>query len=479
VNRITLFALFLLSAVLASGQQLQLELPMDSTGVEGLRISGITYSATGNVLLSLASQNNVRQYRLSGDSTAGAPVCLASIDYDGKKSHYLVAAGLPDGIETCISNKDYSILRFLHTGRPDRTDSLVIPSGQQLFYAFYQGDTFYAIAVQKHSNTLFVYRRTPQAPTETFQKEIDIGKWGIIWWHGTRAFAKNAVDNCYDLMRSVGMTQEDSNTPPPMSSVVFKSKCYIREGMLYLTFDTHRLVTKVIEVPLDGRPGRLLQFNPEDWYHKSLPIGFSTGNSFIFDNTLITAAIVHRQPWVAFYDLHTGRLITSYAPDAGGHTSFPRSPILQVGEFWRKDKVHPIKWDDFAANAFDFWTMGVTARALDSGRIEVRIGTIYNRENFGDLMLILGNFTPLLIATGPTLLFSAPPINTMYLSSQFENDSFRALPYKEPKDKSELINTFVSSQILSPKGMSGVQIGNDYWLGWYDAVLRKYFIYKF
>jgi hypothetical protein len=276
------------------------------------------------------------------------------------------------------------------------------------------------------------------------------------------------------------MTQEDSTTPPGMSAVVFRSKCYIRHGALYLTFDTHQLVTYVVEVPLDERPSRLLQFNPEDWYHKALPIGFSTGNSFLLDNTLITTAIVHRQPWVAFYDLHTARLITSYAPNPDGHTSFPRSPIWQVGDFWRKDKVHPVKWDDFAVSAFNFWTMGVSARKLDSGGIEVQIGTIYNRENFGDdLLVFAGFFTPLYLITQPVLLFSAPPINTMHFSSRFEDGTFRALPYKEPKDKSELINTFVSLQIQSPKGISTVRIGDDYWLGWYDAFLQKYFIYKF
>ena len=483
MKKITLFSFILLSAALASGQQLQLELPLDSTDAEGLRISGTSHDRAGNILVTMTSRHSLRQFLLPADSSTGRPVSVDSLDFDSKKNHFLVAAVLPDGIENCIANKDLSLLRFLHGApghRMQQYDSLVIPTGQQLFNAIYQDNTFYAIAIQKHSNTLVIYRRRPESVVETFQKEIDVKKWGIIWWHGTRNFIKNRVDNGYDLLQSAGMIQSDSATAPPMSAAVFKSKCYFRQGMLYLTFDTHQLVTNVVEVPLDERPSRLLQFNPEDWYHKALPIGFSTGNSFILGNTLIAAAIVHRQPWVAFYDLHTAKLITSYAPAANGHTSFPRSPIWQVGDFWHKDKVHPIKWDDFAANAFDFWTLGITARESDSGQIEVRIGTIYNRENFGDAMLVFaGFFTPLYLVTEPILMFSAPPINTMSFASRFDNEGFHALPYKESKDKSELMNTFASSQILSPKGISGFQIGNDYWMGWYDAVLQKYFIYKF
>ncbi|WP_188927583.1 hypothetical protein [Puia dinghuensis] len=481
MKKTTLLAILLLGRLLTEGQQKVFELPMDSADAQGLHVVGTPDGRSGNILLSITSPHSIRYCWLSGDSAAGAPVILTTLDYNSKKSRYLVTAAFPDGIETCISNKDYSLLRFLHSelvARQTRqTDSLAIPSDQQLFQAFYQDNTFYAITVQKHANTLFIYRRRPGAGTDTFQKEIPIKKWGIIWWHGTRAFIKNHVDNCYDLAGSVGMTQEDSITPPPMSAVVNKSKCYIRPGMLYLTFDTHQLVTNVIEVPLDERPSRLLQFNPEDWYHKALPIGFSTGNSFIFDNTLITTAIVHRQPWLAFYDLHTGKLITSYAPDTKGNTSFPRSPIWQEGDFWRKDKIHPIKLEDFAVNAFDFWTMGVSARKLDSGRIEVSIGTIYNRESFGQLMLILSAAT--IVVTEPVLLFEAAPIHTMYFYSCFENDTFGALPYKEMTDKSELINTFANSQNIPRKQMSGFQHGNDYWLAWYDAGQQKYLIYKF
>ena len=484
MKKIALFALTVLWTALASGQQLQLELPLDSNQAEGLRIAGFSHDEAGNVLVTITSRYSLHQIFLPADSSTGRPGSVTRFDLDSKKNHFLVARGLPDGIENCIANKDLTLLRFLHSGaRGDhmqQTDSLVIPPDQRLFNAVYQGNTFYAIAVKKHSNTVFLYRRRPASVIETFQKEIDVKKWGVIWWHGTRNFIKNRVDNGYDLLESAGMIQADSSTAPPMSAAVFKSKCYIRQGVLYLTFDTHQLVTNVIELPLDERPSRLLQFNPEDWYHKSLPIGFSTGNSFIFDNTLITAAIVHRQPWVAFYDLSTAKLITSYAPAANGHTSFPMGPIWQAGDFWHKDKVHPIKWDDFAANAFDFWTMGITAREADSGQIEVRIGTIYNRENFGDAMMVFAAFfTPLGLITAPILEFSAPPINTMYFSSRFDQADFHALPYKESKDKSELMNTFASSQILSPKGISGFQIGNDYWMGWYDAVLQKYFIYKF
>jgi len=456
---------------------------MDSTDVERLHVSGTPDGRTGNILLSMASRHTIRHYQLSMDSSSGAPVALASLDYNSKNSRYLVAAVFPDGVETCISNKDYSLLRFLHTEgstkQTRQTDSLAIPSDQQLWQVFYQDSTFYAIAVQKHANTLFIHRRRQGTGTEMFQKEIAVKKWGIIWYHGTRNFIKDRVDNLYDLARSVGMTQEDSTTPPPLTSAVLRSKCYIRPGMLYLTFDTHHLVTKIIEVPLDERPSRLLEFKPEDWYQKRVPPGFSTGNSYVFENILITTAIVYHQPWLSFYDLHTGKLITSYAPDAKGNTSFPRSPIWQVGNFWNKDKVHPIKLADFTENVFDFWTMGICARDLDSGRFAVEIGTIYNRESFGQLMLILSTATPFVIVSDPLLRFGPVPIHTMYFYSCFEKGALRALPYKETMDKSELINTFASSQNISPKGLSGFQHGNDYWLGWYDADQQKYVIYKF
>ena len=454
---------------------------MDPADVQDLKVVGTPDNRTGNILLSMASRHAIRHYLLPTDSSAGAPTALDSLDFNGRQNRYLVTASLPDGIETCIANKDYSLLRFLHfeSGAQKTRDSLAIPPDQQLFKTFYQDNTFYAITVQRHANTLFIYRRTPGAGVDLFQKEIPVKKWGIIWMHGSKAFTKNHIDNLYDLATSVAVTQEDSTTAPPMTSVVFRSKCYIRPGMLYLTFDDHQLVTNVVEVPFDQRPGRLLQFNPEDWYHKALPLGFSTGNSYILDNTLITAAIVHRQPWLAFYDLTTGKLLASYAPDNKGNTSFPRSPIWQEGDLWSRDKVHPIKMEDFAVNAFDFWTLGIRARKMDSGRLEVEIGTIYNRESFGQMMLILAEASPAALGMGAVIFVGHGSVKPMFFYSQFVNGTFKPQPYKELADKLDLINTFANSQNISSKGLSGFQRGNDYWLGWYDADQQKYLIYKF
>jgi len=456
---------------------------MDPADAQDLGVYSTPFGRMGDILLTLTSRHTLRHLQLSTDSSAGAPVTLAYLEYNSKEHHFLVAASFPDGIESCIANKDYSLLRFIHsspaaqTGR--QTDSLAIPAGQQVFKAFYQDNTFYAITVQKHANTLYIYRRRPGAGFEIFEKETAIHKWGVIWYHGSKAFTKNYVDNLYDLVRSVGMIQEDSETPPLLTAMIYRSKCYIRPGTLYLTFDDHHLVTNVIEIPLDDRAGRLLQFKPEDWYHKTVPPGFSTGNSYIFDNTLITAAIVHHQPWLAFYDLHTGKLLESYAPNEKGNTSFPRSPIWQVGGFWKKDKVHPIKMEDFAVNAFDFWTLGISARKIDSGRIEIGVGTIYNRESFGQMMLIFAEASPAVLGAGAAVIFIGSSVKPMFFYAHFTDDIFKPLPYKELTDKSELIDTFANSQTTSRKRMAGFQHGEDYWLTWYDADQQKYLIYKF
>ena len=111
--------------------------------------------------------------------------------------------------------------------------------------------------------------------------------------------------------------------------------------------------------------------------------------------------------------------------------------------------------------------------------VELEIGTIYNRESFGQMLLILAELTPALFGAGALIYTGPGSINTMSFYSKFDNGSFRPQPYKDLKDKSGLIDTFANSLDTPRKRISGFQHGNDYWLAWYDAYLEKFIIYKF
>jgi hypothetical protein len=481
VKKTTLLTLAVLCRLLTDGQQKVFDLPMTPADAKDIQIFATPDSQSRAMCLSLASRHIIRQYLLPADSSAGDPVNLDSIYYNYKESQYLTAVMLPDGIETCLASRHSSMLRFIRTDsrqRSRQSDSIVFPPGQQLFSAFYQQGLFYALAVQTGSDILLIYRRRGPGEVDILQKEAPVRDWGKKWFRLTSTH-RHRIDDLESLTASIGMIQQDTSTPPPRAAVLAKTKLYIRTGLVYLSFDNTQLVTHVLEIPLDQRPCRILSFDPEDWYHKEIHPGFSNGNSYILDSTLIVAAIIYHQPYLGFYDLHTGRLKQAYTPNEKGNTSFPRSPIWQTGDFWNKDKVHPITMEQFAANSFDFWSLGVRARQTGNQHIEVEIGTIYNRESFGKMMLILAEATPAFFGMGALIITGPASIKTTFFYSQFDNSAYTAQSYKELADKSELINTFANSQKISDKWMSGFQHGTNYWLAWYDADQQQFFIYKF
>jgi len=492
VKKNILLATLILGWLDANAQQRVFELPLEPTEEDGLQ----TYMAydpnLGSLLLTLASRNKIDRYKFSQtDSLAGTPVILARTqvyDKDTRKGsvlsfdHYLGCALVNESIEESVSSKDLSRICFFRTkyggNKTIATDSILIPSGERLIATFYQNDQFYALSLLKTSNTVRIYHHRPEGATDIIQKDIPVKDWGKIG-HVQPLFAKKKIDDLSDLIDNLGMLV--GTTAPPLLATLTKSKIYVQPGKVYLTFDNTRLTTWVAELPLDNRPCRIQQFSAETYYQKEVPPGFSNGNSFIIDSTLIAANIIHLKLYLAFYDLSTGQLRKVYLPDEKGNPTFPHSPVWQVGNFWKKSAVHTIGMGEFAKNSFDFWTLGVGGHKYGDHQFELEIGTIYDRETFGKFMVALGSMGGVAAMGSGILIFPGPGSrkNTMFLRSQFHSDPFSPLSYKELEDKSQLIDTFVDSKKISLKGMSMLELNNNYWLGYFDKEEQKYIVYKF
>jgi hypothetical protein len=490
-----LLATLLVTGMTGNCQVNVFDLPLDRADAGDLKAHPLYDPLTGNIILSLFSYNKLQRYFFAGaDTFSRDPVRLTGIRVYDKYTrdgsilsydHYLGSHLTAHGIEECVTDRKFSVIRWFHTDFRDsslkETDSIPIPAGERLFAWYYQQGDFYALGLPKTADLIHVYRRRAGRPVEVLQKELPVKGWGSIRRDG----GKKRIDDLGDLVNGIGMIREDTATPSLLATLA-EVKLYTGRESIYFTCDNSRLQTRVIEVPLDDRPCRLLEFDAAAYYHKEIPPGFSNGNSYIFDSTLVVASIIHRQLYVAFYDLSSGKLLVAYTPDEKGNNTFPHSAAYQVGDFWKKGVVHRISMDEFYKNSFDFWTLGVNARRLGNDQVELEIGTIYNRETFGKFMLALGTMGLGAMGGSPSVIFLGPnasPKNTMFFKSRFHTGTFTALPFTGPdtggEDKSELIGTFVDSLKVSWKDISMVQYNDSYWLGFIDPEQHHYVVYKF
>ena len=216
--------------------------------------------------------------------------------------------------------------------------------------------------------------------------------------------------------------------------------------------------------------------------------GFSNGNSFIIDSTLITSNIIHHKLYLAFYDLATGKLIKYYDAPVRDSVSFLHSRVMKTGNFWTKNNVHATSLGDMIQRSFDFWVLGVNAYKCGKGKIEIEIATIYDRATFAEFMTTL-----VLTGAGAYAVIAVPGIssltvfaidgggkkNTIFLNSQFSLEQFEQGPYTELPDKEQLVNNFMYEQGITLKTASVISEKGYRYLGYLDPVNFKYFIYKF
>ncbi len=478
-------------------QQQVFDLPLDSSETDGLRVFPGYDTQTANIQLTLTSRHTLRRYALpSGDSTLAPPRELTrpiSYDKNDRKGSvlpyfdfyqgYLLIEG---GIEEAFTDKKNSMIRFVrtrfHEGDPQQTDSIPIPPGESLFAAFYQPEGFYALCLQKASSRISIYHHPPAGGIGVIQKEVPVKDWGKGGHTGEKSTGQKRVDDLSDLIGEMVIIRSEPTQAPPLLSALSKAKCYVTPGKCFLTFDNIHLETRVLELPLDDRPCILHQFTTEPWFHGEPPQGFSNGNSYLLDSTLITAAIIHRKLYLAFYDLATGKCKTVFPPDQKGFPSFPHSPAQQIGDFWKKGTVHRIPMEAFYENSFDYWTLGITARHYGDDQLELEIGTAYDRETFGKFMVAFGSMGLAAGGVGTGFVFMGPGnnhSNTMFFKSQFHVAGPSPASYTELKDKSELIDTFADLQKIPRKSMMVLQRDGSYWLGFFDPTYQHYRVYKF
>ena len=486
-------AILPLASLTVRCQQRVFELPLDSSEFYNTQAWPVYDPATNTFVLTLNSRYRMRRFAFAaGDTILHGParsVDSLVIDKAGRKTsllpeyeHYLDGTALPDGLEEAFATGPG--IRFYqtvyHRNAPLQTDSIVIAHDQKLFAAFYQSGRFYALVGTKGSDQITIWRHQHGGGSAKNTKTVAVRGWGKVSYR-QKTTKKGHIDDLSDLLDDVTLVSRDPEVYPPLLTTMGHVRLYVATGRVYLSFDNTRLQTHVIDLPLDDRPARTLEFDPALWYQKEPPPGFSNENSYIFDSTLIVAAIVHLQFYLALYDLNTGKLKAFYPPDANGQPSFPHSAAWQVGDFWKKDHVHRIPMAELYKNSFDYWTLGVTAGRFGN-RMELQIGTVYDRESFGKFMLA---FTSMSIAAAgfiPTIFYFGPgsgSSNTMFFKAHFGLDSLQPIPYPAFKDKSQLIDTFAVAQKMAHSGGFLLEYAGDYWYGYVDLWEGKYIICKF
>lgn len=486
-------AILPLAGLTARCQQRVFELPLDSSELNITQAWPVYDPATNTMVLTLNSRYRVRRFTFAaGDTTPHRParsVDSLIVDKAGRRTsllplfdHYLGGTALPDGLEEAFASGPG--IRFyqtvFHRNAPIQTDSIVIRPDQRIFAAFYQSGRFYALVETRHSEQITIWRHQPGTGSVKSTRTVAVKDWGKVSYRQSTT-KKGHIDDLSDLLEDIALVSLDPAVYPPLLATMGHVRLYVGAGRVYLSFDNTRLQTHVIDLPLDDRPARILEFDPADWYQKEPPPGFSNENSYIFDSTLIVAAIVHRQFYLALYDLNTGKLKAFYPPDANGQPSFPHSPAWQVGDFWKKDHVHRIPMAELYKNSFDYWTLGVTAGRFGD-RMELQIGTVYDRETFGKFMLAFATMSLGAAGFGPSILYIGPgwgSSNTMFFKAHFGLDSLRPIPYPAFKDKSQLIDTFAVAQKMAKNGGFLLEYAGDYWYGYVDLWEEKYIICKF
>jgi hypothetical protein len=487
-----LLALLLLSAR-AFCQQKVFEVFLDSTVPSSLHAFPVIDSDSGQILLTLTSTYTLQRYRLSLSDTGFAeyPAPFDTLTVGGRRErkasllslydHYLASLPLQGGMEEAFFSESENTVRFVKTvygqGRAYQTDSIPLGKGEYLFAAFYKDAEFYGLTAMKGSDDIRIWHRHPDGKTVLVRKTVPVKDWGDNSFRGNVR-----VRTLIDLARDITVVSNEPGTYPPLIPMLHKSKLYVAGDKVYITYDNLRLETHVIDLPLDDRPARVLNCNPADWYGKEPSPGFSNGNSFIFDSTLIVAAIVHLQLYMAIYDLPGGRLRKTFAPDANGQPGFAHSPAWQVGDLWKKDKVHRTSMAELYHNSFNFWTFGITGRHSGDNRMELEIGTTYDRGSIGKAMLGLGALAVAAAGVLPAIMFIRPGVghaNTMYFKAQFGTDSMQPLAYVPFDDKSQLIDNFAVAKKAAPNGSFVLGREGTLWYGYLDAEEGKYLIYKF
>ena len=482
-----------LACLTAHGQQRVFELPLDSSELYSTQALPVYDPASNTFVLTLSTRYRLHRFAFpAGDTTihgADRSVDTLIVDRADRKTsllpqfeHYLDAMTLPDGLEEAFASGPG--IRFYrtvyHHNAPGQTDSIVLAPGQRLFAAFYQSGRFYALAGNKGTDQVTIWQHRPGEGITQIAKTVAVRDWGKIGHH-QKLTQKRHIDDLTDLLEEVTLVSHDPAGYPPLLATLGHARLYLGAGRVYLSFDNTRLRTHVVDLPLDDRPARILEFDPAAWYGKEPPPGFSNGNSFILDSTLIVAAIVHLQFYLAFYDLTTGKLRTAYPPDANGQPAFAHSAAWQVGDFWKKDHVHRIPMAELYKNSFDYWTLGVTAGRFGD-KFELQIGTVYDRESFGKFMLAFASMSVAAAGFIPTIFYAGPgsgSANTMFFKAHFERDRQQPIPYPSFKDKSQLIDTFAVAQKMARNGGFLLDYAGDYWYGYIDLWEQKYIICKF
>ena len=488
-----LLLVLLLMGTRAVCQQKVFEVFLDSNVSSSLQAFPVIDPDSGQLLLTLTSKYSLGRYRLSLADTGVAeyPAPFDTLAVNGRRErkasllsfydHYLGSSPRQGAMEEAFVNEDENTIRFVKTvygqGHGTRTDSIRLLKGEYLFAAFYKGGEFYALTAMKGSDDIGIWHRHADGKTAVVRKTVPVKDWGDDSFRGNVR-----VRTLIDLAKDITVVSNEPGTYLPLVPMLHKSKLYVAGDKVYISFDNLRLETRVIDLPLDDRPARVITFNPADWYGKAPSPGFSNGNSFIFDSTLIVAAIVHLQLYMAVYDLPTGRLRKIFPPDPNGQPGFAHSPAWQVGDLWKKDQVHRTSMGELYHKSFNFWTFGMTGHPFGNGRLELEIGTTYDRGSIGKAMLGLGAMAVAAVGVLPAILFIRPGsghANTMYFRAQFAADSMQQLVYVPFDDKSQLIDTFAVAQKAASNGSFVLGKDGSFWYGYLDADLGKYLIYKF
>ena len=132
-------------------------------------------------------------------------------------------------------------------------------------------------------------------------------------------------------------------------------------------------------------------------------------------------------------------------------------------------------------NSFDYWTLGVTAGRFGD-KMELLIGTVYDRETFGKFMLAFSSMAVSAAGFFPGIFYIGPgsgSANTMYFKTHFAADSLKAVSYPAFADKSQLIDTFAVAQKMARNGTFLLEYAGNYWYGYVDLWEEKYIICKF
>ncbi|WP_289055986.1 hypothetical protein [Carboxylicivirga marina] len=358
----------------------------------------------------------------------------------------------------------------------------ILSKNERFLEAINHNDSLYIFAVEKFSSILNLYILNGDKILKT--KKFDLSEFEFEQSNYPELF-----DVVYTPSRMLKIQKIEYDNPSTLSLTAEKSKMYLIDGTVYLTFDNEISNTKMVTINLKSLSANV-EFHEQKKISSTDTLGIKS-NSYLHKGFLLQ--IIGNQNKCAFQirNVMNGQLIKEFEIKESEQIQFKNTALTQEGTQFSSSAKKELQSTSQFLKKITKGNIAVSVDFIDNNYV-VTIGGIENFSGGGGVMMSTPGAsvaTPGGSVSMATIHHYQPTMHTynsykssrsVYFKTILDSSDFKHVKGVVQANSFDKINDFeklIQRNNINTKTI--FKIKSDYLFGYYNEYEKKYFIVRF